>query len=342
MRRREFITLVGGATAWPVATHAQQSDRVRQIGMLTFYSQTDREGQARIAVFVDTLQRLGSTDGRNVRIEYRWSAGDAVREKASAAELVRSTTDVIVVAGWTGLAELQRLTSTIPVVFTQVSDPVGSGFVTSLARPGGNISGFQNFEPAIGGKWLGVIKEAVPNMRRAAVLFGSDSVATVSMLHAAAAVAPSLDVEVIGLDVAGGVEIERAIATFASQADGGLVVTPHPSVPANRGSIILLAAQHRLPTVYPFRYFAAEGGLMSYGPDQIHQIDQWRGAATYVDRILRGEKPGDLPVQAPTEYKLVVNSRVPVPISRALPILNLAPAGNGLSFLKTWRRASHV
>jgi ABC-type uncharacterized transport system substrate-binding protein len=156
-------------------------------------------------------------------------------------------------------------------------------------------------------------------MRRAAVLFGSDSVATVSMLHAAEAVAPSLDVEVIGLDVAGGVEIERAIATFASQADGGLVVTPHPSVPANRGSIILLAAQHRLPTVYPFRYFAAEGGLMSYGPDQIHQIDQWRGAATYVDRILRGEKPGDLPVQAPTKYELVINLKAAKVIGLNIP-----------------------
>ena len=232
-------------------------------------------------MFVDTLQRLGWTDGRNVRVEYRWSAGDAVREKASAAELVRSTTDMIVVAGWTGLAELQRLTSTIPVVFTQVSDPVGSGFVTSLARPGGNVSGFQNFEPAMGGKWLGVLKEAAPNMRRAAVLFGSDSVATVAMLHAAKAVAPSLNVEVTAVDVHGGVEIERAIATFASQPDGGLVVTPHTSLPPNRGTIFLLAAQHRLPAVYPFRYFAAEGGLMSYGPDQ---IDQWRGAATYVDR----------------------------------------------------------
>src|SRR5262245_53005933 len=274
MRRRNFISLVGGAVAWPLGVLAQQPDRVRRIGVLTLYSQTDREGQARIAVFVDVLQRLGWTDGRNMRIEYRWSAGDAVREKASAAELVRSTTDVIVVAGWTGLAELQRLTSTIPVVFTQVSDPLGSGFVTSLARPGGNISGFQNFEPPIGGKWLGVLKEAAPNMRRAAVLFGSDSVATVAMLHAAEAVAPSLNVQVTAVDIhgdVGGVEIERAIATFASQPDGGLVITSHPSVPANRQSIILLAARHRLPTVYPFRYFAAEGGLMSCGPDTLDQ-----------------------------------------------------------------------
>jgi ABC-type uncharacterized transport system substrate-binding protein len=261
LKRREVITLLGGAAAtWPLAARAQQPDGVRRIGMLTFYSQTDREGQARIAVFLDTLKRLGWTDGRNVRVEYRWSAGDAVREKVSAAELVRSTRDIIVVAGWTGLAELQRLTTTIPVVFTQVSDPVGSGFVASLPRPGGNVSGFQNFEPAMGGKWLGVLKEAAPYMRRAAVLFGSDSVATVAMLRAAEAVAPSLDVQVTAVDVHGGVEIEHAIATFASQPDGGLVITPHPSLPPNRGTIFLLAARHRLPAVYPFRYFAAEGG----------------------------------------------------------------------------------
>jgi putative ABC transport system substrate-binding protein len=183
-KRRDFITFLGGAAAvaWPLAASAQQSERMRRIGVLILYSQTDREGQARIAAFLDTLQRLGWTDGRNVRIEYRWSAGDAGREKASAAELVRSTPDVIVVSGWTGLAELKRLTSMIPIVFTQVSDPVGSGLVASLARPSANISGFQNFEPAIGGKWLGVLKDAAPNMRRAAVLFGSDSVATVSML----------------------------------------------------------------------------------------------------------------------------------------------------------------
>jgi putative tryptophan/tyrosine transport system substrate-binding protein len=317
MKRRAFITLLGGAViAWPLAARGQQPDRVRRIGMLTFYSQTDREGQARIAVFLDTLQRLGWTDGRNMRVEYRWSAGDAVREKASAAELVRSTTDMIVVAGWTGLAELQRLTSTIPVVFTQVSDPVGSGFVANLARPGGNVSGFQNFEPAMGGKWLGVLKEAAPNMRRAAVLFGSDSVASMAMLHAAEAVAPSLDVEVTAVDVHSGVEIERAIGTFASQPDGGLVVTPHPSLPPNRGTILLLAARHRLPAVYPFRYFAAEGGLMSYGPDQ---MDQWRGAATYVDRILRGTKPGDLPVQAPAKYELVINLKAAKVIGLNIP-----------------------
>jgi putative tryptophan/tyrosine transport system substrate-binding protein len=318
VKRREFITLLGGAAAaWPLAARAQQGERMRRIGMLMHYSQTDREGQTRIAAFLDTLQRLSWTEGRNVRIEYRWSAGDAGREKASAAELVRSKPDVIVVAGWTALAELQRLTRTIPIVFTQVSEPVGSGFVASFARPGGNISGFQNFEPAMGGKWLGVLKEAVPNMRRAAVLFGSDSVATVALLRAAEAVAPALAVEVTAVDVQGG-EIERVIATFASQPDGGLIVTSHPSFVANRGLIILSAARHRLPAVYPFRYYATEGGLMSYGPDQ---IDQWRGAATYVDRILRGEKPSELPVQAPAKYELVINLKTAKVIG-----LNIPPA----------------
>jgi putative tryptophan/tyrosine transport system substrate-binding protein len=320
MRRREVITLLGGAAAagWPLAARAQQPERMRRIGVLMHYSQTDREGQTRIAAFLDTLQRLGWTEGRNVRIEYRWSAGDAGREKASAAELVRSKPDVIVVAGWTALAELQRLTRTIPIVFTQVSEPVGSGFVASFARPGGNISGFQNFEPAMGGKWLGVLKEAAPNIRRAAVLFGSDSVATVALLRAAEAVAPALAVEVTAVDVHGGVEIERAIATFASQPDGGLIVTSHPSFVANRGLIILSAARHRLPAVYPFRYYATEGGLMSYGPDQ---IDQWRGAAAYVDRILRGEKPSELPVQAPAKYELVINLKTAKVIG-----LNIPPA----------------
>ena len=296
---------------------------MRQIGVLTVYSQTDREGQARIAGFLDTLQKLGWTDRRNVQIEYSWSAGDAGKEKASAAELVRSTPDVIVVAGWTAAAELQRLTNFIPIVFTQVSDPVGSGLVAGLARPGANISGFQNFEPAMGGKWLEVLKEAVPSMRRAAVLFGSASVATLEMLHVAEAVAPSLDVQVTAVDVDGSVEIERAIAAFTGQGDGGLIVLPHPKLAANRRSIILLAARHRLPAVYPSRYFTTERGLMSYGPNQ---IDQWRGAAMYVDRILRGEKPGDLPVQAPVKYELLINLKTAKALGLEVPPMLLARA----------------
>jgi putative ABC transport system substrate-binding protein len=317
-RRREFITLLGGAAAsLPLAADAQQGDRVRRIAMLiAAYSQTDREGQARVAAFLDTLQRLGWTEGRNIRIDYRWGGGDVDRIKAAAIELVRSKPDAIVAASNPSLAELQRLTSTIPIVFAQISDPVGSGFVTGLARPGGNMSGFQNFEEAIGGKWLGVLKEAAPNMRRAAVLFGSDTFANLAFLRAAEAVAPSLGVQMAAVDVLGGVDIERAIAMFASQPDGGLIVVPNVYNTANRGSIILLAARYRLPAVYPFRFFAAEGGLMSYGPDQ---IEQWRGAATYVDRVLRGEKPSALPVQAPTKYELVINLKTAKVIGLDIP-----------------------
>jgi putative ABC transport system substrate-binding protein len=308
VRRREFITLLSGAAAgWPMAARAQQSDRVRRIGVLMAnYAQADREGQARIAAFLDTLQRLGWTDGRNVRIKYSWDAGDAERIKASAAELVHSAPDVIVVTGNQGFAELHLSTSTIPIVFTQVGDPVDSGFVAGLARPGGDVTGFQNFDPAMGGKWLGLLKEAAPNLRRVAVLYGSDAAANIAELRAAEAVAPSLWIRVTSVNVHDGREIEDAVATFAGQPDGGLLVMPHPYTIANRASIIVLAAGHHLPAIYPFRYFATEGGLMSYGPDQ---IDQWRGAATYVDRILRGDKPGDLPVQAPTKLELVINMK---------------------------------
>jgi putative tryptophan/tyrosine transport system substrate-binding protein len=320
IQRREFVVTLGGAVvAWPLAARAQQPERMRRIGVLVAaYTQADREGQARIAAFLDTSKSLGWTDGRNVRIEYRWAAGDADRGKYFATELVRSAPDVMVANGNPVLIELHRLTSTIPIVFTQVSDPVGSGIVAGLARPGGNITGFTNFEPEMGGKWVGLLKEAAPNMSRVAVVFGSDARATVALLRAAEAVAPALAVEVTAVDLHDGAEIERAIAGFASQPNGGLIVTPYPSAVANRASIIVLAARHRLPAVYPFRYFATEGGVMSYGPDQ---IEQWRGAATYVDRILRGEKPGDLPVQAPTRFELVVNMKT----AKALG-LNIPPA----------------
>jgi putative ABC transport system substrate-binding protein len=314
MRRREFITLLGGAAVWPLAARGQQP---RRVGMLiATYSQTDREGQACIAAFLDTFHRLGWTDGRNVRIEDRWGAGDAERVKAAAAELVRSAPDAIVVATSPALAELQRLTTTLPIMFIQVGDPIDSGFVASLARPAGNITGFQAFEPAMGGKWLGVLKEAMPNLSRAAVLFSSDSRPTVALLHAAEAVAAALGVTVTAVDVLDAGGIERSVAAFASQPDGGLIVTPNRYTHANRGSIIILAARHRLPAIYPFRYFATEGGLISYGFDL---IDQWRGPATYVDRILRGEKPGELPIQAPTKFELVVNLKTAKALGLSIP-----------------------
>jgi putative tryptophan/tyrosine transport system substrate-binding protein len=323
MRRRDFITFVGSAvTVWPLAARAQQGERTRRVGVLINFAQTDPEGQASVAVFVATLQRLGWIDGRNLRIDYRWSAGESERIKVAAAELVRSAPDVIAVANSPALSELRRLTSTIPLVFTQVGDPVDAGFVTNLARPGGNITGFSPFEPDMGGKWLGVLKDAAPNLRRAAVLFGSDTPIDHAMLRSAEAVAPSLEITINAVNVLDG-NIERTIAVFSNQRDGGIIVLPHRYTLANRGSIITLAAGYRLPAVYPFRYFATEGGLLAYGPDQ---NDQWRGAATYVDRILRGDKPGDLPVQAPTKFELVINMKTAKDLGLTVPPSLLATA----------------
>jgi putative tryptophan/tyrosine transport system substrate-binding protein len=286
---------------------------VRRVGIFLGAEQSDREAQARIAVFLDTFRKLGWAEGRNVAIKYRWGA-DVERVKAAAAELVHVAPDVILASAPTTVAELHRLTSTIPVVFVQVSDPVGAGFVAALARPGGNVTGFENFQPAMGGKWLGVLKEAAPNLGRVAMLLGADSEPNIASLHAAQTVAPSLGVAVSAIDTYS--EIEGAIAAFAGQPDGGLIIAPHPNTVVNRGYILTLAARHRLPAIYPFPYFATEGGLISYGPEQ---LDQWRGAATYVDRILRGEKPGDLPVQAPTKFELVVNLKTAKALGLSIP-----------------------
>jgi len=298
VKRRDFISLVGGAAAaWPLAAWAQQGERSRRVGLLIAnYAHTDREGQANVAAFVDAFQRLGWTDGRNARIEYRWSAGDPERAKLDAIDLVRFGPDVIVVTTGPGLAELQKLTRTIPIVFAQVGDPVESGFVTSLARPGANITGFQAFEPAMGGKWLGVLKEAQPNLSRAAILFESHAISNVSYKRAAEAIAPSLGMTVTAVDVLDAGGIDGAIAAFANSPDGGLVVIPNRYTLANRGAIIVLAARHRVPAIYPYRSFAMEGGLLSYGFDQ---LDQWRGVASYVDRILRGRNPARFPFRHP-------------------------------------------
>jgi putative tryptophan/tyrosine transport system substrate-binding protein len=314
VRRRDFITVLGGVAAWPLVARAQQTERMRRLGMIPTYAQDDREGQARVATFLDTFRKLGWVEGRNVAIEYRWGADDTDRARVAAAELVRLAPDVILVSAPTALVESQRITRTIPIVFVQVSDPEGSGFVAGLARPGGNTTGFENFQPAMGGKWLGVLKEAAPNLSRAAMLIGSDVPSNPAFLHAAQAIGPSLGVRVSAIDTYG--EIDGAIAAFAGQPDGGLIIAPHPKTAANRGYIMTLAARHRLPAIYPFRYYAAEGGLISYGPDQ---LDQWRGAATYVDRILRGEMPGDLPVQAPTRFELVVNLKTAKALGLSIP-----------------------
>jgi putative ABC transport system substrate-binding protein len=310
------MSLIGGAAAWPMAARGQ-GERMRRIGVLIgAYAQTDPEGQLRIAAFLGRLQRLGWTDRRNIQIEYRWGAGDASRTKAFAVELVRSAPDVIVVEGAPALAELQRLTSTIPIVFTQVSDPVEGGFVSNLAHPGRNTTGFQNFEAAMGGKWLGLLKEAAPYITRVAVLFGSDLASNIMLLQAAESLAPSIGIHLTRIDIHQEAETERLIGSFASQPDGGLIALPNPQVAANRVSIIGLAARHRLPAIYPFRYYAAAGGLMSYGIDL---NDQWRGAASYVDRILRGERPGEFPVQAPTKFELVINLKTATALGLTIP-----------------------
>ena len=322
MRRREFIGLLGGAAAWPIAAHAQRSTSLRRVGIfLAAYSETDKAGQARLATFRKTLGDLGWDDTRNVRLDYRWGAGNTTQVKTLAAELVQSAPDVIVVSGDLALAELHRLNSTIPIVFTQVSEPVDSGLVASLARPGGNITGFQNFEPAMGGKWLGVLKEIAPNVKQVGALFATDAAPHGSFLRAAEEIAPSLGVTMAVVDIQKG--FEGAIAAFADQPDCGLMAFPHPKTIASRQLVSALAARYRTPTIYPYRYFAGDGGLVAYGPDQ---LDQWRGAAAYVDRILKGEKPANLPVQAPTKYELAINLKTAKALGLTVPPSLLARA----------------
>ena len=318
MKRREFLVFIGcaGATwSWSLATLAQQ---LRRVGLLmSNFSPTDAEGQASIAAFLDTFRKRGWIEGRNVIIDVRWDAGDVQRMKESAAELVSLTPDLIIAAANPAVAELQRLTSRIPIVFTRVADPVGSRFVASLAHPGGNITGFQASDSALGSKWLEVLKGAFPNLARAAVLFGSDSAGNVALLRAAEAGAQSMRMELKPIDVHGNIDIERALSDVANPPDCGLIVVAHPYTTANRNSIIQLAARYRLPAVYPYRFFAVDGGLMSYGPNQ---IDQWRGAAEYADRILKGETPEQLPVQAPTRYQLVINLKAAKMLGLDVPV----------------------
>jgi putative ABC transport system substrate-binding protein len=304
-RRREFISVLGAAAVWPLALRAQQPDKMRRVGVLPGgYRETDPEGQARIAAFLDTLRKLGWSDGRNVRVEVRWSSTEMDRIREETAALVGSAPDVIVISSNGAVAILQKLEKTISTVFVQISDPVGSGFVSSLSHPDGNLTGFQNFEPAIGGKWLGLLKEAAPAVVRAAVIVHPDTAIQFEFVRAAEAVAPSLGVQVSVISVRDGDETERGIAGFANTPDAGLIVLPHPGNTSNRALLIELTARLRLPAIYPYNFFATGGGLISYGFDQ---IGQWRGAAGYVDRILRGAKPADLPVQAPTKYELVIN-----------------------------------
>jgi putative ABC transport system substrate-binding protein len=272
-------------------------------------------------VFLKMLRELGWEDGRNLRIDYRWGAGETERKNRLAAELVQSGPDAIVITSDPVLAQLQRLTSTIPIVFTQVSEPVESGIVASLARPGGNKTGFQNFEAAIGGKWLEVLKEIAPDLKNAGVLFSPDAAAHKAFFKEAKRVAPSFGMTFTSLDFNNG--LERAVAAYAKQPGCGLLVFPHPVTIAGRQIINSLMVRYQKPAIYPYRYFASDGGLLSYGPDQ---LEQWRGAAIYVNRILKGENPAELPVQTPTRYELAINLMTAKAISRDVPATLLARA----------------
>jgi putative tryptophan/tyrosine transport system substrate-binding protein len=303
MQRREFITAFGcTVAAWPRVASAQPYNKPRLIGVLIGFASNDPEAENRFAAFRSAFQGLGRIEGSNVRIEVRWAGEDVERVKAYAEELIALAPDVILCTPTPALAELSRLSHSIPIVFANVSDPVGSGFVSSLGRPGGNVTGFSSFEPTIGGKWLQLLKEIAPRVSRMAVLVQPENASNVQMLHAAEASGPSLGVDVSATNIRDGTDIERAVAGLAT--DGGLVVLPNPVTLGHRDLITALAAQHRLPAIYPFGIFPASGGLASYGFDS---IDLWRRAAGYVDRILKGEKPADLPVQAPTKYELVIN-----------------------------------
>jgi len=322
VKRREFITLVGGAAvAWPLAAWAQQGERMRRIGVLMGGAGSDPEGQARLAAFLQGLQETGWSVGRNVRIDTRWTAGNADDARKYAAELVALAPDVLHSDGTPAVAALLQATRTVPIVFAVVADPVAAGFVNSLAHPGGNATGFMNFEFAMGAKWLELLKEIAPGTTRAAVL--RDLSVGIGMFAAIQTAAPSLGLEVSPITVRDAPEIERAITAFASSDNRGLVVTGSPLTALHRDLIVTLAARHKLPAVYASRYYVTGGGLIGYGPDF---LDQHRRAATYVDRILKGDKPADLPVQAPTKYELVVNLKTAKALGLEIPSSVLARA----------------
>jgi len=319
MKRRKFMILLGVAATWPRAARAQQPDRVRRVGVLMGISD-DAEGQARIAVFRQALQTLGWIEGRNVQFIYRWSAGDPVQARPFAKELLDLRSDVILANSTPVAVAVRDTTRTTPTVFVQVSDPVTAGVVQSLARPGGNLTGFTNFEPSIANKWLELVKAVAPNIRRIAYLFNPNT-APLFYARAVETAAPLLSLKPFAAAVHNAAEMERKIEQFVRAPDGALLVLPDLFTATNRQSIIALAAQHRLPAVYPFRYFVASGGLTSYG---IEMLETYRQAASYVDRILKGEKPADLPVQAPTKYELIVNLKTAKALGLEIPPTVLA------------------
>ena len=314
MKRREFIALIGGAATMPLMAQAQQSQRIRRIGVLTPFPKDNSEGQARIAAFLQELQRLGWIDGRDLQIEYRWETGDI---RKAAMELVALSPDVILASTTTALAALQPVTRTVPIVFAQVADPVSAGFVANMAQPGANITGFTNIEYSIGAKWLELLKEIAPHVTRVGVIRDPAVTTSIGQLGAIQSVARSFGVELRPLGGQDPKELENSITEFARGSNCGLITLAVPLSANNYSLIISLAARHRLPASYPFRFFVANGGLVCYGPDT---IDPYRRAAGYVDRILKGEKPADMPVQAPNKYELVVNLKPAKALGLNIPL----------------------
>ena len=324
IRRREFIfTLGAAAAAWPLAARAQQPERMRRIGVLLPVAADDAEFQARVGAFLQALALLGWTVGRNVRIDTRWAGDDAASIRRHAVELAALAPDVILAYGGSTVGPLLQATRTVPMVFPAAVDPVGSGFVDNLARPGGNATGFMGFEYSLGGKWLELLKQIAPGVKRVAVLRDAANPSGNALFGVIQAAAPSLRVEVNPVNMRDAGEIERAVTAFARASNGGLIMTANPFAIVHRDLIITLAARHKLPAVYFERLFVAAGGLISYGPDF---LDQFRQAAGYVDRILKGEKPADLPVQAPSKYELVINLKTAKALGLELPPSLLARA----------------
>jgi putative tryptophan/tyrosine transport system substrate-binding protein len=325
MKRRQFITLLGGAAAWPLAAGAQQPERMRRIGVLMNRAATDPEGQARLAAFQQGLQQASWSIGRNVRIDTRWGEDDLDLEAKYAAELIALAPDIIFASGTLSVAALQRVSRTVPIVFVGVTDPLGAGFVDSLARPGGNATGFMIYEYSLSGKWLELLKEIAPGVMRVAILRNPDNPVGVALFGAIQAEARSLRIEVIPVDSRRDApEIESAIRNFARSPSGGVIFSPNAAaMRAGHKLIIALAAELKLPVIYPFPNMVAEGGLICHAPNV---IDQCRSAANYVDRILKGEKPGDLPVQAPTKYQVVINLKTAKALGLTVPPALLAQA----------------
>jgi putative ABC transport system substrate-binding protein len=323
-RRREFITLLGGAAAtWPLAAHAQQSERMRRIGVLVSGAESDPEESAGVAAFQRGLEALGWTEGRNLRVDYRWASADPQRMRAYAAELTALAPEVIVTSSNLVTTIVSQHTRTIPIVFATAGDVLTTGLIASMAHPGGNITGFTTYEVAIGGKLLELLKEVVPRLARIGVLYTQSGPAGNAVLHMIEGVAPSFGIKTVPIPARESVEIAQSIDEFARERDGGLVILSAPGTRVFRDEIIASAARNRLPAIYPYRYYMSTGGLMSYGADLLHQ---YRQTASYVDRILKGERPADLPVQAPTKYELIINLKTAKALGLTVPPALLAIA----------------